>query len=68
MSNVLQLGVPTASLAQRPGATAISGGVPSGQTTGRTCNSLRISTEPLKQERVVEGMRQLTVNGHTIRC
>jgi len=46
MSNERQLAEPSASLAQQTGVTATSGGLPSGQTTGRTYNSLRISIKP----------------------
>jgi len=45
-SSERQLAEPSASLAQRTGATGTSGEPAFGYTIGRTCNSLRISTEP----------------------
>jgi hypothetical protein len=54
MSNERQLAEPSASLAQRTGVTVTLGGLPSCLISGRTCNSLRISTEPNENETETE--------------
>jgi len=47
MNSERQLDEPSETPVQQTGATVTSGGPAFNETTGRTCNSLRISTEPL---------------------